>query len=511
MKPNDITCAYFIFDSFDESIFIKNGAKNKNNTVIVCPINYELIFENKYRRINIESLSLLESIDQVFKNISTDWLIILKPEEAFITGLDHQYLEHGAYNICVEKFISKNKVNNLVYGDLKLYHRNHKDNKKINFFNLIVHNYSYFFPEIEHNKLKSVVTEYKNGNSNLKNTLYLLDKKLISLDNDYLISTYYNELDDSPDALELLRYVTRILIVNKELEKAKDIIFKAFLNFPNSPCMNSLMSEVNFMQGNYREAKFFISKCIEMGIDNSLYMYLPFSSAIVNYAAHYFLGKINYQMGNLIEAKTSYKDCLDIKPDFKPADIEYKKVIEELEESKSYVNDLDFACQGCGNCCRDFEKVTINHHDLIRILNNRPDLELNDFVESSYNKEFNMPSLNLKKKSDSRDCIFLENNLCTINDFKPLGCKVWPFVVKGDSIVTWSANNRSFIKNRCSFKLIEGSNNKDELEKNIRINDFQNKQLKNLFDEWDKEINISDNELNPNFLEYLKNNLSEIN
>ncbi|GIW22761.1 MAG: hypothetical protein KatS3mg068_1768 [Candidatus Sericytochromatia bacterium] len=120
-------------------------------------------------------------------------------------------------------------------------------------------------------------------------------------------------------------------------------------------------------------------------------------------------------------------------------------------------NVLNFLCQSSGNCCRFFS-VNITHLDIKRILENRPDLKAIDFVDFKISTDKNdnesfistsgKKELVLKKKSkDSQECIFLENNKCSIHSFKPLVCKVWPFSLeKGE--ITWIKDHIYFIKKR---------------------------------------------------------------
>ena len=509
MKSKDITFAYFILDTLDENIFLKNTVKNQSqNIIIVTHISYQPKIITGFKNIKINSFNLSDYIEQIFENISTNWLMIMKPEEAFIYHLEAEKLKPGVYTVAVEKCINQNKVNNLIYGEIKLYHKDYKVNNEIGFTNASIFNYTGFFPEIEKNKIQLTIDDYRKGDKSLKTILYLLEKRIINLEPDYLLENYYNETDDSYQTLELLRHISRLLIIKKDLEKAKEIIFKALLNFPNSPCMNSLLSEVHFMQKNYKEAEFFVSKCISMGRDNSFYMYLPFSPAILGYAAYYFLGKIYYQMKDLVKAKISFEECLELKPDFRQALEDHKRIMEEMEESKEYANELNFACQGCGNCCRHFSKVNINHRDIVRILDNKPDLDYNNFFEYYYDENLKIPLFNIKKKSDSTDCIFLEDNKCSINSFKPLGCKVWPFVLRKNDNVTWSVNNRAFIKENCAYTEIEGSNDKEELTNNLKCHKNEAKELIEIFKQWDGKINNSENKLSNQFMEYLENNYS---
>lgn len=506
---SDITFVYLIIDELDENIFLKNKFKSNENTVVSSPKNYNLKYVNNIKSIKVDSFYSSLFISRIFEQVDTEWIIILKPEEAFPSRFNSKNLKPGIYILSVEKCINQNKNNNLIYGDIKLYHRNYEISSQIKFNNQSVINYNSYFPEMEKFKTQFLINQYKIGIRDLKTILYLIDKRVINIDYIELYKNYYNENDDSTEMLELSRYLIKSFIINKDLNKAKEIIFQSLLNFPSSPCINSLLSEVYFMEKDYEQASFFISKCISMGKDNSYYMWLPFNPAIIGYAAYYFLGKIYYEMNKLTESKLAYEDCIELKPDFLPAINDHKNLIKEIAESESYVNELDFACQGCGNCCRNFSRVNINHRDIARIIKNQDKHKLNvdQFVEFYHDHNLKISLFNLKKKENSKDCIFLEDNKCTIHEFKPHGCKIWPFALKKNENVTWSNNNREFIKKYCAFTEIKGANDKETLLQDLKINDIETVELKNIVYHWQEKINI-DKKLNPDFIKYLADNYS---
>lgn len=504
---SDITFVYLIIDEIDENIFLKNKFKNNENVVISSPEKYNSKYVNNFRNIKVSNLYSDDFICKIFEEVTSDWIIILKPEEAFPATFSAKNLKPGIYILPIEKSITQNKNTNLIYGDIKLYHRDFKISNQVKFSNQLVVNYNSFFPEIEKLKTQFLINQYKTGLRDLKTILYLIDKRAINIDHNQLYKTYYKTDDDSTEMLELSRYLIRNFIIHKDLAKAKEIIFECLLNFPNSPCLNSLLSEVYFMEKEYEQASFFISKCISMGKDNSYYMWLAFNPAIIGYAAYYFLGKIYYEMDKLTESKLAYEDCIELKPDFLPAINDHNNLIKEITESEKYVNELDFACQGCGNCCRNFSRVNINHRDIARIIKNQDKhkLSVDQFVEFYHDANLKISLFNLKKKENSKDCIFLEDSKCTIHEFKPHGCKIWPFALKKNDNVTWSNNNREFIKKYCAFTEVKGANDQENLLKDLKINDIETVELKNIIYHWKEKINI-DKKLNPDFIKYLADN-----
>ncbi|MFN4151919.1 MAG: YkgJ family cysteine cluster protein, partial [Candidatus Sericytochromatia bacterium] len=49
-------------------------------------------------------------------------------------------------------------------------------------------------------------------------------------------------------------------------------------------------------------------------------------------------------------------------------------------------NALDFNCESCGSCCKHFN-VNITHLDIQRILENRKDLKVDDFVTTTFSED----------------------------------------------------------------------------------------------------------------------------
>lgn len=504
MNSNEITFVYFISDNLAETIFIKNNLKsNLQHIVIVTLDNYQPKYIKSYKHIQIKEYSL-EGIKSISSQIETEWFMLMKPEEALLYQIKINKPEPGIYGVIVEQCLDKNISNNLIYGEIKLFHK-YSDNISVEFLNILVSNSAHLFPEIEKLKMHSYIEAFKSGDKSLKIIMYLIEKRLINIGPQELFDNYYDPSSNDVSMLAMLRHISRIYIIKKDLDKAKDILLKALLNFPDSPCINSLLSEVYFMQKDYKQAKGFILNCISMYKNNSFYKYLPFNVAIIGYAAYYFLGEIHSQNGEYLNAKSAYEDSIDINPKFSPSINAHKRVTELIEQNSNYINELDFACQGCGNCCRDFKHVNITHHDVAKIIKNRPDIDINEYISFYYDERIKLYQFSLKKKSDSRDCIFLDNSLCTINSFKPIGCKTWPFILRKNDNVTWSDNNRVFIKNKCSFKSIKGANNKEQLINELNTYAQYETEMVSVIKEWKDKINNSEGKITQEFIDYLVN------
>jgi Fe-S-cluster containining protein len=186
-------------------------------------------------------------------------------------------------------------------------------------------------------------------------------------------------------------------------------------------------------------------------------------------------------------------------------------------------NELDFACQSCGNCCRYFN-INLTHLDIERILENRPDLKASDFVTftnedvkedlESFISTSGKRQLTLKKKADGKECIFLVNNMCSVHEFKPRVCKVWPFSLEKGNI-TWIKEHRGFIKKLCKHTVVKGANDPEELIPLIKQHYKERKLFSKMVQKWNeekkkelKEGEIFSDILDEHFLNFI---LKEIN
>lgn len=95
-------------------------------------------------------------------------------------------------------------------------------------------------------------------------------------------------------------------------------------------------------------------------------------------------------------------------------------------------------CTYCGKCCTNGTEssCTFLYIDDINRISNALDLKIYDFLkkytnivcyqhQTPENKEIETFRITLK---GNPTCIFLKNNLCSINDFKPFICRYGPFL-----------------------------------------------------------------------------------
>lgn len=522
MNSDNITFAYIIRDYTDEYVFTSNKFKNVlKNVILIVSGNYELKLPHyTYKNIKLKDIYTKIGLKAIFDNISTNWVMFMKPEEAFNSSINIPDLEIHNYWVIVEKIINQNVDHNLIYGDIKLFHKDANFDNVPKYSGLVVLNYEILFPIINKTQTDAYMYAMANENLNLKAIMFLAEKNIIKLNIKETFDLYYNENDTSPELLSMIIYIAKEYIMAKKYNYAKNVLEKGLINFPTSPALNSLLSEIYFMQENYKNAEFFIKKCIEMGLKKNFYMSLPFSPAIISFAAYQFLARILDKLNNYDQAKIAYEYAIDTCNNSNKNSIisEYKKYLTKIADREDYTDELSFACQTCGNCCRHFKYVNVTHYDILRIMENKPELKFEDIVDivdlnsdqifenhlQTNSDKKRLYRYALKKKKDSTECVFLENNICSINSYKPLGCKIWPFTSKGQDLVTWSQNNRKFIKKFCAFTSIKGSNNEKEVLDLINVNIEETQNSVSLLDKWVDKIDI--NNIPEEFIEDLKNN-----
>ncbi len=107
-------------------------------------------------------------------------------------------------------------------------------------------------------------------------------------------------------------------------------------------------------------------------------------------------------------------------------------------------------CITCGECCRTDGYVFLTEDDALKIaefLN----INIYQFTEK-YCEIINRKKLALKNKKGNKDCIFLENNRCTIYDVRPEQCVKFPYEWTNDKLPEKCIyNNYSIINNRINI------------------------------------------------------------
>ncbi len=114
---------------------------------------------------------------------------------------------------------------------------------------------------------------------------------------------------------------------------------------------------------------------------------------------------------------------------------------------------IPFSCKRCGNCCRNVENsVLLESLDAFRLAryfrgigNSIQTIEeiLVTYTDMVPLTAVGYPIFTLKTVGPEHACVFLQENLCTIQPAKTRTCRLYPFSVGS------SENNQAFIYTRC--------------------------------------------------------------
>ncbi len=167
-----------------------------------------------------------------------------------------------------------------------------------------------------------------------------------------------------------------------------------------------------------------------------------------------------------------------------------------------------FSCNQCGNCCKEMD-IPLTHKDVIRILETKPDFDLETFVTLHIDKKSNLDSIllygeyqqmYLSNKLEDNSCLFLKDNICSIYNYRPNPCRTWPLSKNSKNklhidniaqeLVNLSCDKNKFKGHKEILKIIEeGSNEYGEYREIVR--------------EWNKEVeNKIDEQTLDNFINF---------
>ena len=115
---------------------------------------------------------------------------------------------------------------------------------------------------------------------------------------------------------------------------------------------------------------------------------------------------------------------------------------------------IKFNCRRCGRCCDTNGRIYLYFDDINRLSSNMS-LDVDIFIKKycEFRREIfvfrdqtiNFEILSLAKKHNNNQCVFLNEGLCLVHDFKPLQCKLAPFI---EPIITNKEVWEDF-KNKC--------------------------------------------------------------
>ena len=91
---------------------------------------------------------------------------------------------------------------------------------------------------------------------------------------------------------------------------------------------------------------------------------------------------------------------------------------------------FEFACNGCGDCCRGREDIVLSGYDLWRIcayLRLPPQIVIRAFCRHYTGANSHLPVVRLKPLTgEKNNCPFLHSSRCAIHDAEPLVCALYP-------------------------------------------------------------------------------------
>ena len=100
---------------------------------------------------------------------------------------------------------------------------------------------------------------------------------------------------------------------------------------------------------------------------------------------------------------------------------------------------IRFKCTGCGDCCRHVkETVPVDSQDAFYLTKHLRNLGMDIYCVDQFLEQYAEPALLdecgffvyfLKSVGKDNACIFLKDNRCSVQEVKPLACKLYPFMV----------------------------------------------------------------------------------
>ena len=100
---------------------------------------------------------------------------------------------------------------------------------------------------------------------------------------------------------------------------------------------------------------------------------------------------------------------------------------------------IRFKCTGCGDCCRHVkETVPVDSQDAFYLTKHLQNLGMDIYCVDQFLEQYAEPALLdecgffvyfLKSVGKDNACVFLKDNRCSVQEVKPLACKLYPFMV----------------------------------------------------------------------------------
>jgi len=110
------------------------------------------------------------------------------------------------------------------------------------------------------------------------------------------------------------------------------------------------------------------------------------------------------------------------------------------------IGNIRFSCTRCGKCCSLEVPVVLSDIELwvkrgrYDIISNIVKKKASETLRKIFNLSF---YYTFKRKSSTKECIFLKDNVCSIYSLRPLVCRLFPFAYSEDelSIHPWALEN----------------------------------------------------------------------
>ncbi|MFN8576489.1 MAG: YkgJ family cysteine cluster protein [Candidatus Sericytochromatia bacterium] len=507
MNINDLTILYFVENySQEKLIYLKHKNDTDNLFIIYSQIKPKLFDKNTFLT---DKRYLNSVLGDIFFEIKTNYFIYLRAEERipFIPYNNNFELQYYTFTINYHY-----KDESFLRNEIRLYNKDKILSEGLEIIdldqtnlNIIIHNYSNYYNDISEYYLKKSISLIERGDYNSESIFYLTDYNLNIFYESFqeLILNNYNLKDlkfildinlinkikislDKQSSEYLCIVINELFfyLKNESFLKLDELLIETKKLFPTN--INLLLIESLLISKNDRGIDKYIDviKTLNdvLSLKKNYHKYTSTPKLLLDYKIHYIKALLYNRNGNLDSCIYEYEKCLNITNNT----ILIKEIKNFLSKNKEKSKDTDFKCETCGNCCR-FKSINITHNDIQKILDNKPDLDISDFVSfktldkndkdcDNINYQNNRVSMVFKKKNNG-ECVFLKDNKCSIHTFKPLICKTWPFTIREvDNQVMWSLHEREFLRDYCKHTLEEGSNDILQLEEDI--NKFKKDRIK---------------------------------
>jgi Fe-S-cluster containining protein len=88
------------------------------------------------------------------------------------------------------------------------------------------------------------------------------------------------------------------------------------------------------------------------------------------------------------------------------------------------VDGIKFKCIECGDCCRWEGQVFLTKEDIKRLAKHH-EVEVSEYIKE-YTESYGDQVILKNKRKDSKDCVYLKENKCSVYEVKPKQCSEYP-------------------------------------------------------------------------------------